>query len=109
MSLGTQRLLRTREFLIWLNELPSLLRKRVSGRLEQLAMGHLGDSRSLGNGLFELRWRMGMRVYYTRRRVGEVDSIVLIGGFKGTQHGDIDKARAIQAAYERRLLDGRSA
>ena len=109
MSPGTQRLLLTREFGTWRDELNPVLRTRVANRLEQLTMGHLGDSRSLGGGLFELRWRMGLRVYYTRRRVREVDSIVLIGGFKGTQHGDIDKARSLQTAYERRLLDGGAA
>lgn len=109
MSSGIQPLLLTREFLAWRDELDPVLRIRVANRLEHLAIGHLGDSRSLGDGLFELRWRMGMRLYYTRRRIGGVDSIVLIGGFKGTQHGDIAKARALRAIYERRLLDGDAA
>ncbi len=109
MSPGTPPLLLTREFLAWREELDPVLRNRVANRLEHLAMGHLGDSRSLGEGLFELRWRMGMRLYYTRRRIGGVDSIILIGGFKGTQHGDIAKARTLRATYEGRLLDGDAA
>jgi len=65
--------------------------------------GYFGDSRSLGEGLFELKWKNGMRVYYSRKRIGKIDTIVLWGGFKGTQTTDIKKARSIKARYEREL------
>lgn len=44
-----------------------------------------------------------MRVYYTRRRVGGVDSIVLQGGFKSTQWADIERSRRLQTRYEEEL------
>jgi len=98
----------TPEFVDWRESLDVLQAGRLKGRLERLAYGHFGDSRSLGAGLFELRWRSGMRVYFTRRRIGDIDTFVLHGGFKGTQNADIEKARDIQTRYERGLRDGSS-
>mgnify|MGYP001581633137 CR=1 FL=1 len=97
----TLRLFMTPEFLAWHDSLDEALFQRVAHRLELLKSGHFGDSRSLGDGLFELKWRMGLRVYFTRKRIGAVDSIILHGGFKGTQAGDIALARALQARHER--------
>jgi putative component of toxin-antitoxin plasmid stabilization module len=59
----------------------------------------------LGDGLFELKWRSGMRVYYSRRRVAGVDVIVVWGGFKGTQDAGIAKARSLKDRYEAELAD----
>lgn len=46
-----------------------------------------------------------MRVYYSRKRIGEVDTIVLWGGFKGSQRADIRKARALKERYENELKE----
>jgi putative addiction module killer protein len=91
---------RTPEFRFWYDTLEPLEKVKVDGRLEKLTEAHFGDSRSLQGGLFELRWKNGMRVYYTRRRVRNIDTIILWGGFKGTQQSDIDRSRCLQARYE---------
>ena len=63
-------------------------------------MGLFRSSKSLGRGLLELKWKSGMRVYYSRKRIAGADVIVLWGGSKGTQVKDIRKARQIKRRYE---------
>ena len=62
--------------------------------------GDFSSSRNLQNGLFETKWKNGMRVYHSRKRIADADVIVLWGGFKGTQERDIPKARGIKRRYE---------
>jgi len=74
----------------------------VRTRLVRVSQGNLGDYKSLGAGLFELRLTTGAgyRVYYGY----DGDEIVLLlsGGDKSTQSKDIDKARAFLSDYKRR-------
>ena len=58
-------------------------------------MGNFGDSKSLGQGISELRFTFGpgYRVYFTVR--GEVIVILLCGGDKGSQRRDIERATAM--------------
>jgi putative addiction module killer protein len=106
MSPFPLKLYMTPEFLAWRDSLADFHDKRLTSRLIRLSSGHLGDSRSLGDGLFELRWMNGLRVYYTRKQAGGFDSIMLLGGFKGTQYADINKARGLQTRYEQGFETG---
>lgn len=71
------------------------LRARVviSRRLERVAAGALGDAKSVGEGVSELRidYGPGYRVYFTMR--GGVLVILLCGGDKATQASDIKAAQ----------------
>jgi len=71
---------------------------RIEVRLRRLSLGHLGDVKSLGDGVSELRidYGPGYRLYFTRR--GERVVILLCGGDKKRQSDDI--ARAKQLAKE---------
>jgi putative addiction module killer protein len=71
---------------------------RIDVRLRRLSLGHLGDAKSLGDGVSELRidYGPGYRLYFTRR--GERIVILLCGGDKKRQGDDI--ARAKQMAKE---------
>jgi len=71
---------------------------RIEVRLRRLSLGHLGDAKSLGDGVSELRidYGPGYRLYFTRR--GERIVILLCGGDKKRQGDDI--ARAKQMAKE---------
>lgn len=71
---------------------------RIEVRLRRLSLGHLGDAKSLGAGVSEMRidYGPGYRLYFTRR--GERIVILLCGGDKKRQSGDI--ARAKQMAKE---------
>lgn len=55
-------------------------------------MGILGDAKSVGGGVSELRFTFGpgYRVYFTMR--GQLVIILLCGGDKQTQARDIDRA-----------------
>ena len=65
---------------------------RISARVERLAQGHVGDSKTIGKGVRELRidYGPGYRVYF--KRVGPVVYLLLCGGDKSTQNRDIQTA-----------------
>jgi putative addiction module killer protein len=67
-----------------------LIKKRILLIEEE---GHFGDCKYLGDGLFELRWKNGKRVYFaklTNRRI-----LLLLGGRKNAQEKEIKKARLL--------------
>jgi putative addiction module killer protein len=97
------KLRKTAEFHEWYQSLEDTLRTRIDARLDMVKAGNFGASRALGDGLFELKWKNGMRVYYSRRRIGHIDAIIVWGGFKAKQKQDIKKARTIKARYENEL------
>lgn len=89
---------RTHAFAKWLDALPDIrARARVMVRVDRLADGNPGDVRSLGGGLIEMRIDCGpgYRVYYVRQ--GRDVVVLLAGGDKSTQTGDIKKARRLAA------------
>ena len=73
---------------------------RIDARLRLLSLAHLGDAKSLGGGLSELRidYGPGYRLYFTRR--GSALVIPLTGGDKARQSADIARARALDAELE---------
>lgn len=77
----------------WLGRLKDLQAKaRIAIRLDRLAFGNAGDSKSIGAGLIELRihYGPGYRVYCVRR---DQVIVLLCGGTKATQAVDIKQAR----------------
>ena len=61
-------------------------------RLRRASLGNFGDTRDVGDGVSEFRFKFGpgYRIYYTERD-GEL-IILLAGGNKSTQSADIAKA-----------------
>ena len=87
---------RTTEFIDWLLELRDLAaRVRIAKRIDRIAQGNFGDAKSVGDGVTELRFTFGpgYRVYYTR--YGDVVVILLCGGDKASQGGDIERAKTM--------------
>lgn len=70
-------------------------------RVRRLSLGNPGDTRGLGRGLLEMRidYGPGYRIYYIHR--GKALVILLCGGDKRTQQGDIARARRIAADWDR--------
>lgn len=64
-------------------------------RVESLRQGNTGDSKSLGNGLHELRIHFGpgYRIYHTRK--SGLVILLFCGGDKSSQCKDIAHARRI--------------
>lgn len=84
---------RTAAFIDWLTGLRDVQsRARIAKRIDRIEQGNLGDARSVGGGVSELRFAFGpgYRVYYTMR--GSVVVILLCGGDKGSQDRDIERA-----------------
>ncbi len=67
---------------------------RITTRLERVELGNLGDHKSVGSGVMELRitYGPGYRVYYAFDGTRVV--LLLIGGSKNTQARDIETAKA---------------
>ena len=66
---------------------------RIDNRLRRVRLGLLGDQRSLGEGVFELRldFGPGYRIYFGR--IGREKILLLTGGDKDTQRRDIVRAK----------------
>lgn len=74
-------------------------RYRVDARIARLRSGNLGDTKSVGGGIQELRLAFGpgYRVYFGRD--GRCLIILLCGGDKRRQAADIARARLLWMAY----------
>jgi putative addiction module killer protein len=83
----------THKFSQWLIKLKDMrARIAIARRLERAQGGNLGDVKSVGERVYEMRVDMGAgyRLYYTMR--GNELIILLVGGDKSTQQRDIEKA-----------------
>ncbi|MCA2682733.1 MAG: type II toxin-antitoxin system RelE/ParE family toxin [Microcystis sp. M038S2] len=71
----------------------------ISKRLDRVRMGNLGDYRSVGGGVFELRidYGRGYRIYFGQ--VGTTIVLLLCGGDKSTQIKDIRQAQEYWRDY----------
>ena len=85
------RVEKTVEFRKWFESADNTTRIRVAARLQKIeAHGHLGE------GLYELKWSIGLRVYFSIATDEQGNLfIALFGGGKDGQSRDISKARAI--------------
>jgi putative addiction module killer protein len=84
---------KTELFVKWLDNLCDIKAKaRVLVRIERLAMGNAGDVKPVGEGISEMRidYGPGYRVYFIKR--GNEVIILLAGGDKSSQTGDIKSA-----------------
>ena len=88
--------LETAAFRAWVARLSDQrARGRIVARLARASLGNLGDARSVGGGVSELRidYGPGYRVYFTR--AGRRVVLLLCGGDKSTQERDIVRAKAL--------------
>ncbi len=86
----------------WLDSLrDKRARAKIRNRLTRVESGNLGDYRSVGEGVFELRidYGPGYRVYFGQ--IGSTIIVILSGGDKSTQEQDILTAREYWRDYER--------
>jgi len=91
----------TQEFQDWLDGLTDQRAQvRIAARLRQVEFGNLGDWKSVGGNVSELRVDVspGYRLYYTRRR--NVIIVMLAGGDKSSQKRDINRAQRIARESE---------
>ncbi len=91
------------EFTGWIEAESPKNQAQIDARLRNIEeYEHFGDPRDLGNGLAELKWKSGRRVYFSMVRDQNGRIVVLIlGGNKNGQDKDIRTARKILATYRR--------
>ena len=80
----------------WFENLKSIkVRSRIADRIDRIKEGNLGDVKTVGNGISELRFHFesGYRIYFIKQN--DTIIILLCGGNKKTQSKDIKKAEEI--------------
>ncbi len=90
-------------FLEWLNSLRDRrTRSKIRSKLTQVEAGNLGNYRSVGKGVCELKinYGPGYRIYFGQ--IGLTVIILLCGGDKSTQEEDILLAKEYWREYEKR-------
>ena len=92
------QVIRSTEFERWLTAESEKIQALVESRIFRLEhYDHFGDAKHLGEGLSELRWKNGLRVYFAR--VSNRLVLLLHGGGKNDQKNDIKKARILIERY----------
>lgn len=94
------RVEQTETFRDWIDDLKDVDgRARILKRIDRLAHGNPGQHRALRGGVKELKLDVGpgYRVYYTER--GRTLIVLLAGGDKSTQAGDIQTAIALAEGF----------
>jgi putative addiction module killer protein len=84
----------TEEYDEWLAEQPLKTQLQVLDRISHIREdGHFGDHKDVEDGVWELKWRNGRRVYYAY--IQKENILLLLGGNKNGQSKDIKKAKKI--------------
>ena len=73
---------------------------RILARLDSARLGNLGDVKSVGDGVSEMRIDVGggYRLYFTRRQRTVI--VLLVGGDKTNQPKDIARAKSMAREIE---------
>ena len=86
----------TAQFAQWLAGIKDrLTRARLQLRLRKAMLGNLGDSKPVGDGVYEMRefFGPGWRMYYVLQ--GATLVLMLGGGDKSSQERDIERAKTL--------------
>jgi putative addiction module killer protein len=82
----------------WFDNLDETIKGRIRLRIKRAECGNFGDVESVGDGVYEMRFkRLGCRLYYCQR--DRFVYLLLIGGDKNTrkdQTRDIERAKEIK-------------
>ena len=95
------KVLQTEAFRRWLDRLQDARAVvSVTRRLERVQRGNLGDVRSVGSGVSEMRisYGPGYRLYFVRRGADII--VLLCGGDKGSQARDVQRAQRLAKELE---------
>ena len=94
----------TSQFSEWIQSIPDIpTQVRLVRRIDRLSRGLMGDIKSVGDGVFELResFGPGWRIYFSRL---DAETLVLLwGGTKRNQASDIEIAKKLWRSLRREL------
>lgn len=97
--------LQTDQYEAWVNGVADLkTNARITGGVDKMRRGLMGDWKEVGDGVFELRldFGPGYRVYYGRH--GKVVIVLLGGGDKHGQQKDIADARRLWGELKNEIM-----
>ena len=97
---------RQEPFTVWFDKLTDdRARQKIQARIARLRAGNPGHTRSVGDGVHELKidFGPGYRVYFGYD--GPMIVILLCGGDKSTQNADIRAAKAYWELYKQEKND----
>jgi putative addiction module killer protein len=87
----------------WLDGLDNQTKHIVRARLNRIRLGNFGDCKQIkrGGGIWELRidYGPGYRIYFGMKN--EILVVLLIGGDKGSQARDLEKAKRYWLTYNK--------
>ncbi len=90
----TYTIYNTPEYDEWLEDQPAKSQVQIRQRVAHIQdNGYFGDHKDVDNGVWELRWKNGRRVYYAY--IPENKILLLLGGNKNGQNKDIHQAKKI--------------
>jgi putative addiction module killer protein len=84
----------------WLDHLEYIDQARIRARLNRVRLGNFGLAKSVGEGVSELKFDSGYRIYYGLE--GNKIVILLLGGTKKRQSNDISLAKEYWADFKLR-------
>ena len=88
-------------FEVWFEKLKSnTMKEAVRARLERLRSGNFGDYKPVGEGVSELRFASGLRIYFAD--IGGMIVLLFSGGDKSSQAKDIRKAKEFLREFKNR-------
>ena len=92
----------------WLRKLDVSVRARIQARIMRFETGNLGDHKLLGDGVWEARLQFGpgYRLYFGKSAQTLV--LLLLGGDKGSQTKDIERAKAYWASCTKETTHGKT-
>jgi putative addiction module killer protein len=93
--------LKTEQYDAWFDDISDkVTRNRITARIKRIEQGNLGDIRSIGDGVSEMRldFGPGYRLYFTQRGFELI--ILLCGGDKSSQKRDIKRAKTLAAQLD---------
>jgi putative addiction module killer protein len=96
---------RSPEFDAWLDQLADTrARARIVSRIDRASLGNFGDTKPVGEGVFEMRVDVGpgYRIYFIRK--GAEVYPLLTGGDKSSQKRDIQQALAMARKLKEQRL-----
>lgn len=94
------KIFQTEKYKKWFKKLrDNFAKQNITWRIERMRNGNFGNSKSVGDGIFELKIDVGKgyRVYFMNK--GEKIIILLVGGDKSTQDADIKAAKELAKEF----------
>jgi putative addiction module killer protein len=92
----------------WLAGIALEARARIQVRILRFEAGNLGDHKTVGDGVWEVRldFGPGYRVYFAK--AGRTVILLLVGGDKRSQAKDINRAKQYWAQYRQETKHGKT-